>query len=78
VSAVELDFDQCYRATESRDTRFDGSFVVGVRTTGVYCRPSCPSPVLPKPRNLNFYQTAAGAQLAGLRACKRCRPDAVA
>jgi AraC family transcriptional regulator of adaptative response / DNA-3-methyladenine glycosylase II len=72
-----LDFDQCYRATESRDARFDGWFIVGVRTTGVYCRPSCPSPVLPKPRNVAFYRTAAAAQLAGLRACKRCRPDAV-
>jgi AraC family transcriptional regulator of adaptative response / DNA-3-methyladenine glycosylase II len=77
VSALELDFDQCYRATESRDARFDGWFIVGVRTTGVYCRPSCPSPVCPKPRNVAFYRTAAAAQLAGLRACKRCRPDAV-
>lgn len=74
---AELDFDQCYRATESRDARFDGWFIVGVRTTGVYCRPSCPSPVCPKPRNITFYRTAAAAQLAGLRACKRCRPDAV-
>jgi AraC family transcriptional regulator, regulatory protein of adaptative response / DNA-3-methyladenine glycosylase II len=77
VVSVTLDFEQCYRATESRDARFDGWFIVGVRTTGVYCRPSCPSPVLPKPRNLTFYRTAAAAQLAGLRACKRCRPDAV-
>jgi AraC family transcriptional regulator, regulatory protein of adaptative response / DNA-3-methyladenine glycosylase II len=77
MSGVALDFDQCYRATESRDARFDGWFIVGVRTTGVYCRPSCPSPVCPKPRNVTFYRTAAAAQLAGLRACKRCRPDAV-
>jgi AraC family transcriptional regulator of adaptative response / DNA-3-methyladenine glycosylase II len=77
VSAIALDFDQCYRATESRDARFDGRFIVGVRTTGVYCRPSCPSPVLPKPRNVAFFRTAAAAQGAGLRACKRCRPDAV-
>jgi AraC family transcriptional regulator of adaptative response / DNA-3-methyladenine glycosylase II len=77
MSVAELDFDQCYRATESRDARFDGRFVVGVRTTGVYCRPSCPSPVCPKPRNVIFYRTTAAAQLAGLRACKRCRPDAI-
>jgi AraC family transcriptional regulator of adaptative response / DNA-3-methyladenine glycosylase II len=77
MSTIELDFDQCYRATESRDPRFDGWFIVGVRTTGVYCRPSCPSPVCPKPRNVVFYRTVAAAQLAGLRACKRCRPDAV-
>jgi AraC family transcriptional regulator of adaptative response / DNA-3-methyladenine glycosylase II len=77
MSVAELDFDQCYRATESRDARFDGWFIVGVRTTGVYCRPSCPSPVCPKPQNVVFYRSAAAAQLAGLRACKRCRPDAV-
>ncbi len=77
MSAIELDFEQCYRAIESRDARFDGWFIVGVRTTGVYCRPSCPSPVCPKRQNVAFYRTAAAAQLAGLRACKRCRPDAV-
>jgi AraC family transcriptional regulator of adaptative response / DNA-3-methyladenine glycosylase II len=77
MSMVMLDFDQCYRATESRDARFDGWFIVGVRTTGVYCRPSCPSPVLPKADNITFFRTAAAAQVAGLRACKRCRPDAV-
>lgn len=77
MSVAGLDFDQCYRAIESRDARFDGWFIVGVRTTGVYCRPSCPSPVCPKPQNVIFYRTAAAAQLAGLRACKRCRPDAV-
>jgi AraC family transcriptional regulator of adaptative response / DNA-3-methyladenine glycosylase II len=53
-------------------------FVVGVRTTRIYCRASCPTPVHPKRRNVSFYRTAAAAQLAGLRACKRCRPDAVA
>ena len=72
-----LDFERCYQATSSRDPRFDGWFIVGVRTTGIYCRPSCPSPVCPKPANVTFYRTAAAAQLAGLRACKRCRPDAV-
>jgi AraC family transcriptional regulator, regulatory protein of adaptative response / DNA-3-methyladenine glycosylase II len=74
---ADLDFDRCYLATESRDARFDGLFIVGVRTTGVYCRPSCPSPVTPKRRNVAFYRTAAAAQVAGLRACKRCRPDAI-
>ncbi len=77
MSVSALDFDRCYRATESRDARFDGLFIVGVRTTGVYCRPSCPSPVMPKRRNVTFYRAAAAAQVAGLRACKRCRPDAV-
>jgi len=78
IDAMDLEFDRCYQATRSRDPRFDGWFIVGVRTTGIYCRPSCPSPVCPKPVNVTFYRTAAAAQLAGLRACKRCRPDAVA
>ena len=74
---MDLDFNRCYQATRSRDPRFDGRFIVGVHSTGIYCRPSCPSPVCPKPTNVTFYRTAAAAQLAGLRACKRCRPDAV-
>lgn len=72
-----LDFEQCYQAVGSRDARFDGWFIVGVRTTGIYCRPSCPAPVRPKPGNVAFFKSAAAAQLAGFRACKRCRPDAV-
>src|SRR6202043_2642225 len=51
-------------------------FIVGVRTTGIYCRPSCPTPITPKRENVQFYVCAAAAQLAGFRACKRCRPDA--
>jgi len=51
-------------------------FIVGVRTTGIYCRPSCPTPVQPLQRNVDFFRTTAAAQRAGLRACKRCRPDA--
>ncbi len=72
---VVLDHERCYRAVLSRDPRFDGWFVGAVRTTGIYCRPSCPA-VTPKPRNIAFYPTAAAAQQAGYRACKRCRPDA--
>jgi AraC family transcriptional regulator of adaptative response / DNA-3-methyladenine glycosylase II len=60
----------------SRDARFDGWFIVAVRTTGIYCRPSCPA-VPPKRRNVAFYRTAAAAQSAGFRACRRCLPDAV-
>src|SRR6184192_4060067 len=71
-----LDFERCYRAVESRDARFDGWFITAVTTTGIYCRPSCPTPVRPRRANLRFYPTAAAAQLAGFRACKRCRPDA--
>ncbi|MGB3187540.1 MAG: AlkA N-terminal domain-containing protein [Ornithinimicrobium sp.] len=63
-------------AVRSRDRRFDGYFYFGVRSTGIYCRPSCPSRSA-KPANLSFYASAAAAQGAGYRACKRCRPDAV-
>lgn len=68
------DHERCYRAVQSRDARFDGVFYTGVRTTGIYCRPSCPA-VTPKPVNVTFFATAAAAQDAGLRACRRCRPD---
>jgi len=70
------DFDKKYGALASRDARFDGQFIAGVHSTGIYCRPSCPA-VTPKPGNVSFYRTAAAAHEAGLRACKRCQPDAV-
>jgi len=70
-----LDHGRCYRAAQSRDSRFDGWFVMAVRTTGIYCRPSCPA-MSPKQSNCEFYRTAAAAQQHGYRACKRCRPDA--
>src|SRR5438876_2491200 len=76
MTVSTLDFERCYRAVESRDARFDGWFITAVKTTGIYCRPSCPTPVRPKRENVRFYPTAAAAQLAGFRACKRCRPDA--
>ncbi|MFD0730294.1 DNA-3-methyladenine glycosylase 2 family protein [Planotetraspora mira] len=69
------DRDRCVRAVQSKDARFDGWFFTAVVTTGIYCRPSCPG-VPPKPENMRFYPTAAAAQQAGFRACKRCRPDA--
>ncbi|GAA3377155.1 AlkA N-terminal domain-containing protein [Streptomyces sannanensis] len=65
-----------YEAVSSRDARFDGEFFFAVRTTGIYCRPSCPA-VTPKRQNVSFYPTAAAAQHYGFRACRRCRPDAV-
>ncbi|MBI4934119.1 MAG: DNA-3-methyladenine glycosylase 2 family protein [Actinobacteria bacterium] len=70
-----LDHDHCYRAIQSRDSRFDGWFVTAVRTTGIYCRPSCPA-ITPKRTNVEFFVAAATAQAHGYRACKRCRPDA--
>jgi AraC family transcriptional regulator, regulatory protein of adaptative response / DNA-3-methyladenine glycosylase II len=69
------DFDSCYRAVSARDSRFDGMFITGVTSTGIYCRPSCPA-ITPKRSNVRFFPTAAAAQAAGFRACKRCRPDA--
>ena len=72
---MELDFDTCYRAVSSRDPRFDGWFITGVTSTGIYCRPSCPA-MTPKRANVRFFPTAAAAHAAGLRACKRCLPDA--
>ncbi|HEY8912311.1 AlkA N-terminal domain-containing protein [Lacisediminihabitans sp.] len=76
VRARDPLFAERYRAMSSRDSRFDGQFITGVHSTGIYCRPSCPA-ITPKPSNVTFYRTAAAAHEAGLRACKRCLPDAV-
>lgn len=70
-----MDHELCYRAVQSRDPRFDGWFITAVTSTGIYCRPSCPA-VTPRRANVRFYPTAAAAQAAGFRACRRCRPDA--
>jgi AraC family transcriptional regulator, regulatory protein of adaptative response / DNA-3-methyladenine glycosylase II len=72
---MHTDRDRCLAALRARDPRFDGWFVTAVRTTGIYCRPSCPA-LTPRPENVAFHPTAAAAQRAGFRACKRCRPDA--
>ncbi len=67
--------DEIYeQARLSRDARFDGRFFVGVRTTGIYCRPVCPAKP-PKSENISFYPTAAAASEAGYRPCLRCRPE---
>jgi AraC family transcriptional regulator of adaptative response / DNA-3-methyladenine glycosylase II len=75
LGRMHTDFERCMRAVQSRDARFDGWFFIAVVTTGIYCRPSCPA-TPPKAVNMRFYPTAAAAQHAGFRACKRCRPDA--
>jgi AraC family transcriptional regulator of adaptative response / DNA-3-methyladenine glycosylase II len=72
---VVEDFERCYRAVTARDARFDGWFVTAVTSTHIYCRPSCPART-PARHNIAFYRSAAAAQRAGFRACKRCRPDA--
>ncbi|SHK93122.1 DNA-3-methyladenine glycosylase II [Pseudonocardia thermophila] len=71
-----LDPDRCYRAVAARDARFDGQFITAVKTTGIYCRPSCPA-TTPKRSNVEFLPTAGAAQQRGYRACRRCLPDAV-
>lgn len=71
---MELDHDACYAALRARDARFDGVFFVGVRTTGIYCRPVCPARTPGRPR-CEFFTTRAAAERAGYRACLRCRPE---
>jgi AraC family transcriptional regulator of adaptative response/methylated-DNA-[protein]-cysteine methyltransferase len=71
-----LDDERCWRIALAKDRRFDGLFVMGVHSTGIYCRPSCPARP-PRRENVRFYADAAGAEAAGLRACKRCCPGDV-
>ncbi len=76
VMTVPRDFEHRYRVVASRDPRFDGYFFLGVTSTGIYCRPSCPART-PQREHVRFYPTSAAAQAAGFRACKRCIPGAV-
>ena len=71
-----LNPDQCWAAFEARDRARDGQFVGAVRTTGIYCKPSCPDRH-PNRANVEFFTTPAEARAAGYRACLRCRPDEV-
>jgi AraC family transcriptional regulator of adaptative response / DNA-3-methyladenine glycosylase II len=71
---MQLDPEACYRAVQTRDTRFDGRLFVGVTSTGIYCRPICPART-PKFENCRFFPSAAAAQEAGFRPCLRCRPE---
>ena len=66
--------EACYRAGQSRDSRFDGRFFTAVKTTGIYCRPICPART-PKFENCRYFLSAAAAQEAGFRPCLRCRPE---
>src|SRR5712671_6669800 len=74
ASMMDMDRTACYRAISSRDTRFDGRLFIGVKTTGIYCRPICPART-PKRENVMFFSSAAAAQEAGFRSCLRCRPE---
>jgi AraC family transcriptional regulator of adaptative response / DNA-3-methyladenine glycosylase II len=71
---VELESDICWQAIRSRDRRFDGRFFVAAVTTGVYCRSICPVPFA-KPNNISLFPSAAAAETAGFRPCRRCRPE---
>src|SRR3954462_14266864 len=69
-----LDADLCYRALAARDVRFDGVFFVGVKTTGIYCRPVCTAKT-PRRKSCRFFSSAAVAERAGFWPCLRCRPE---
>ena len=73
---LPLDAEAAHRAVAGRDTRWDGRLYLGVVTTGIYCRPSCPART-PLPHNCQYFPSAAAAVAAGFRACKRCRPEAL-
>ena len=72
-----IDQDAAWAAFAARDRTQDGAFVVAVRTTGIYCKPSCPARH-PHRENVSFLPDGAAARAAGYRACLRCKPDAVA
>lgn len=75
-TAHRIEDDRAWRAVMERDRSFDGRFVTGVHSTGIYCRPSCAARH-PSRRNVRFYATTGEAEAAGLRPCKRCRPGEV-
>lgn len=70
-----IDVLTCAAAMQRRDPAFDGLFFIGVKTTGVYCRPVCKAR-MPRQKNIAFYPSAAAAERAGYRPCLRCRPEA--
>ena len=72
----DIDSDEAWRAFDRRDRTYDGRFVVAVRTTGIYCKPSCPARH-PARTNVSFHTDPPAARAAGYRACLRCRPDEV-
>jgi AraC family transcriptional regulator, regulatory protein of adaptative response / DNA-3-methyladenine glycosylase II len=71
---VELDEQACEQARLNRDARFDGRIFIGITSTGIYCRPICPSPHA-KRVHVRFFPSAAAASAAGFRPCLRCRPE---
>src|SRR5262245_45038479 len=76
LAAVRTEQDPRWQAVLARDRASDGNFYYAVRSTGVYCRPSCPAR-LAKPENVAFHATREDAERAGFRPCKRCKPDQI-
>ncbi len=76
IATGNADRDSLWQAVLNRDAEFDGEFVYAVKTTGVYCRPSCASRTA-KRINVSFFETTSDAAAAGFRACKRCNPDGI-
>ncbi|MBI4276903.1 MAG: bifunctional DNA-binding transcriptional regulator/O6-methylguanine-DNA methyltransferase Ada [Armatimonadetes bacterium] len=77
LESMTMDEDRCWHAVMARDRRSDGAFVYAVRSTGIYCRPSCPSR-RPHRRQVVFFPLPEAAERAGFRPCRRCRPREVA
>src|SRR5918996_4481667 len=75
ADVIGFDHGTLERARLSRDPRFDGKFIIAVKSTGIYCRPICPSPTS-KAANVRYYLTPEAAAEAGFRPCLRCRPEA--
>src|SRR5262245_9557075 len=73
VAVADLSAERRWRVVLARDRRYDGAFVYAVRSTGIYCRPSCPSR-RPRRTQVSFFPQPEAAELAGFRACRRCRP----
>lgn len=71
---MKLSDDQCYQIIHARDARYDGLLYVGVRSTGIYCRPVCPA-IRPRANSCRFFSNAAAAENDGFRPCLRCRPE---
>ena len=72
--SMALDDEACWQAVAAGDAGAAGRFWYGVVTTGIYCRPGCPSR-LPRRENVRFFATPDAARAAGFRACRRCHPD---
>lgn len=74
---MNLDHAKCYEAVERRDSSYDGRFYTCVKTTGVYCKPSCHAKT-PLSKNVEFVANIEEAKAAGFRACKKCKPRELA